>query len=64
MRRSNASTIAPPYSPKATSGTNAKSPTSPTANDESVIAKTWIATATAVICWPRLETVRPNHSRR
>ena len=64
LRRSTASAKAPPYRPNAINGKSANSPTSPTENVDPVRAYTWMAIATAVICWPSWETVLPNHSRR
>src|SRR4051795_11120196 len=55
VRRSIASAIAPPYSPKTISGTSEHNPTSPTANVECDSAYTWIETVTAVICCPSCE---------
>ncbi len=64
LRRSTVSATAPPYRPKATSGTREKRPTSPTEKGEPVMSYTWREIARAVMPCPTQETVFPNQRRR
>jgi hypothetical protein len=64
VRRSKASTRAPPYSPPITSGSSPASPTRPTEKDDSVSSHTSQAIATTDICWPKPETAWPTQSLR
>lgn len=63
FRRSTASAMAPPQSPKTSSGTSATSPERPTYADEPVRSKTCLGTATAVSWVPTAVTTVDSQSR-
>ena len=64
LRRSTASAIAPPHTPKSSSGASATAPESPTYPDDPVRSKTCLGTATAVSWLPIAVTAVDAHSRR
>ena len=64
VRRSNASAIAPPHSPKISSGTSPNAPASPTNPDDPVRSKICFGTATVVSCDPTAVIAVDAHRRR